>query len=140
MGHTNASVEKNLQMVKQHFDSEMGNDSSQVITSYTSDIVWESPGHPNGEIHRGIADVKANYDWILEHLKLLDLKSLERFATEDRVVDDGIVLGEVKKDGFVPFPPGTKLSFRILHVFDMREGLISKERSFLSLKPVENER
>lgn len=138
MERASSIVEKNLLTVNKHFESEIGIDSSQVITTYTSDIVWESPGHPNGEIHRGIADVKANYDWIKELLKLLDLKNLERFATEDRVADDGIVLGEVKKDGFVPFPPGTKLSFRILHAFDMREGLISRERSFPS-EPAENE-
>lgn len=128
-------MEKNLQTVNRHFESELGNDSTQTVTTYTDDIVWEAPGHPNGELHRGKADVKANYDWILEHVRLLELKSLERFATEDRVVDDGIILGEVRKDGFVPFTVGTRLAFRILHVFDMRGGLICKERAFLSVKP-----
>ena len=131
----NPVVEKNLETVGKHFESELAGDSSDVVTTYTDDIVWESPYHPNGEVHRGKSDVKSNYDWILEHVRLVDYRNLDRFATEDRVVDDGIVMGEVKKDGFLPFPVGTRVSLRILHVFDMRGGLISKERGFVFPKP-----
>ena len=53
--------------------------------------------------------------------------SKDRFATEDRVVDDSVVTFEVAKEGFVPFPVGTKCEMRLTHIFEMRDGKISKE-------------
>jgi ketosteroid isomerase-like protein len=56
---------------------------------------------------------------------------LQRFATEDRVVDDSIVTFEVVRDGYWPyFSPGQKIEMRLVHIFEMRNGKISKEIVF----------
>jgi hypothetical protein len=59
----------------------------------------------------------------------------ERFATIDRVVDDSICTFEVAADGVWPYPVGTHVFMRIVHVFDMRNGKIAKEKVFEMRKP-----
>ena len=71
--------------------------------------------------------VAANYREIFSVLKNVEFHTKDRFATEDRVVDDSIVTFEVAKEGFVPFPVGTKCEMRLTHIFEMRDGKISKE-------------
>lgn len=56
---------------------------------------------------------------------------LQRFATEDRVVDDSLVTFEVVRDGCWPhFAAGQKIEMRLVHIFEMRDGKISKEIIF----------
>jgi ketosteroid isomerase-like protein len=61
---------------------------------------------------------------------------LQRFATEDRVVDDSIVTFEVAKGGYWHFPTGSKIQMRLVHIFEMREGKISREIVFDMGRPV----
>jgi len=45
----------------------------------------------------------------------------------ERVVDDSIETMELTKEGFMPFPVGTKVEMRLTHIFEMRDGKIRKE-------------
>ena len=70
----------------------------------------------------------------------VQFQPLQRFATEDRVVDDSIVTFEVVKDGYWPhFSAGQKIEMRLVHIFEMRDGKISKEIVFDMGRPVEGE-
>ena len=59
--------------------------------------------------------------------KDVEFRILDRFATEDRVVDDSVISLEIIKNGFMPFPIGTKIEMRLTHIFEIRDGKISKE-------------
>ena len=52
---------------------------------------------------------------------------LQRFATADRVVDDSLVTFEVIRDGYWHFPVGARVEMRLVHIFEMRKGKISRE-------------
>jgi hypothetical protein len=45
-------------------------------------------------------------------------------------VDDAIVTFEVVKDGYWHFPLGSNIEMRLVHIFQMRDGMISKEIVF----------
>jgi ketosteroid isomerase-like protein len=60
----------------------------------------------------------------------VDFQPLQRFATADRVVDDSVVTFEVAKDGYWHFPVGSKIEMRLVHIFEMRDGKISRETVF----------
>ena len=60
-------------------------------------------------------------------MKDVEFQTLDRFATEDRVVDDSVVTFVVAREGFIPLPLGTKGEMRLTHIFEMRNGKISKE-------------
>jgi ketosteroid isomerase-like protein len=55
---------------------------------------------------------------------------LQRFATEDRVVDDSICTFKVVKDGYWHFSVGSKVEMRLVHIFEMRDGKIAREIVF----------
>jgi hypothetical protein len=69
-------------------------------------------------------------------MRNVKFRFLQRFATEDRVVDDSIVTFEVAKDGYWHFPVGSKIEMRLVHIFEMRDGKISRELVFDMGRPV----
>jgi ketosteroid isomerase-like protein len=55
---------------------------------------------------------------------------LQRFATEDRVVDDSLVTFEVVRGDYWHFPVGSKIEMRLVHIFEIRDGKIARELVF----------
>ena len=118
-------ISANLAAVEAHFASESTGRIEDAIDLYTDDVVWEAPAR--NLVISGKEAVAANYRDIFSVLKNVEFHTKDRFATEDRVVDDSVVTFEVAKDGFVPFQVGTKCEMRLTHIFEMRDGKISKE-------------
>jgi ketosteroid isomerase-like protein len=127
----------NLAAVDNHFHSEAVNEVDAALETFTEDIVWEAPA-PNGlnRIFKGKEAVAKNYRELFASMKEVKFEFLQRFATEDRVVDDSIVTFQVASDGYWHFPLGSKVYMRLVHIFEMREGKISREIVFDMGKPV----
>ena len=125
-------VAVNLAAVENHFHSEALNEVDAALAMFTDDIVWEAPA-PNGLNRRfvGKAATEVNYRALFASMRDVKFEFLQRFATEDRVVDDSIVTFEVAKDGYWQhFPLGSKIRMRLVHIFEMRDGKISRELVF----------
>ena len=60
------------------------------------------------------------YRELFASMRNVKFQFLQRFATEDRVVDDSIVTFEVAQDGYWHFPVGSKVEMRLAHIFEMR--------------------
>ena len=69
----------------------------------------------------------AAYVEVFSALRNWDFQCLDRFATEDRGVDESIFTFEVKKDGVMPLPVGTRAKLTLVHIFKMRDGKVSRE-------------
>lgn len=119
-------VERNLAVAAEHIENE-GRDPASVMPLYTDDIVLEIPGR--GLMFEGRAAIEANYRAMFSSLDEIAIEPLDRFATEDRVVDDMIVRFRLVGEGMVnaPMPVGSRVALRLLHVFHMREGRIARE-------------
>jgi ketosteroid isomerase-like protein len=128
------TVAHNLEVVEAHFHSEAANEIEQALELYTDDIIWEAPARHL--VFKGKADVGENYRKIFSSIKDVEFRNLDRFATEDRVVDDSILSFTITREGFLPFPVGQKVEMRLAHIFEMREGKISKEIAFEMPRPV----
>ena len=118
-------IAANLAVVEAHFGSEASGRIEAALELYTDDIVWEAPSR--NLVIRGKQAVGANYREIFEVISEVEFHTLDRFATEDRVVDDSVVTFVVAKDGFIPLPLGSKGQMGLTHIFEMRDGKISKE-------------
>jgi ketosteroid isomerase-like protein len=128
------TVTNNLAVVEAHFHSEAANEIEQALKLYTEDIIWEAPARQL--VFKGKQAVAENYRKIFTSIKGVEFRNLDRFATEDRVVDDSIISFTITKEGFLPFPIGQKIEMRLAHIFEMREGKISKEIAFEMPRPV----
>jgi ketosteroid isomerase-like protein len=124
-------ITQNLKVVENHFHSEALNEVEAALETFTDDIVWEAPA-PNGLNRRfsGKEPVAKNYRELFASMRNVRFQFLQRFATEDRVVDDSIVSFEVAKDGYWHFPLGSSIEMRLVHIFEMCDGKISKEIVF----------
>ncbi len=123
-------IAANLVAVEAHFHSEAVGEVEKALELYTDDIVWESP--VRNLVFRGKEATGENYRRMFSSFKVEDFRCLERFATETRVVDDSIATVVLTGDGVAnaPVPIGSRVEIRLLHVFDMQEGKISRELVF----------
>jgi len=130
-------IAANLAAVEAHFHSEAGNEVDRALELFTDDVVWESPSR--GLLFRGKEAAGENYRRMFSSFKVEDFRVLQRFATEDRVVDDSVATMVLTGDGVenAPAPVGSKVEIRLLHVFEMREGKISRELVFENWRVVE---
>jgi ketosteroid isomerase-like protein len=131
-------IAENLAAVELHFHTEAQNEIEAALELYTDDIVWEAPA-PNG-LNRSFSGKQAvaeSYRELFASMGNIEFQPLQRFATEDRVVDDSLVTFEVVKDGYWPhFSTGQKIEMRLVHIFEMRDGKISKEIVFDMGRPL----
>ncbi len=124
-------IAENLAAVESHFRSEKLNDVETVLETFTDDVIWEAPA-PNGlyRSFKGKAAAGNNYRQLWASMCNVQFRPLQRFATEDPVVDDCIVTFEVAKVGYRHFPVGSKVEMRLVHIFEMRDGKIAREIVF----------
>ena len=121
-------IAQNLAVVEAHFHSEAANEVEEALELYTDDIVWEAPARQL--VFTGKEPVAENYRGIFGSMQDVEIRTLDRFATEERVTDDSILTFTLTKEGFLPFPVGQKVEMRLVHIFEMRDGKISKEIAF----------
>lgn len=124
-------VTQNLAVSGKPFHSEALNEVEAALETFTDDIVWEAPA-PNGlnRAYAGKPAVAKNYQELFASMRNVKFQFLQRFATDDRVVDDSIVTFEIANDGYWHFPLGSKIAMRLVHIFEMRDGKISREIVF----------
>jgi ketosteroid isomerase-like protein len=123
-------IAANLAVVEAHFHSEAANEVEKALELFTDDVVWESPARKL--LFHGKQEAGENYRRMFASFKVEGFRTLQRFATEDRVIDDSIMTTVLVGDGVrnAPVPVGTKVEIRLLHVFEMREGKIARELVF----------
>ena len=124
-------IAQNLAAVENHFHSEALSDVAAALETFTDDVVWEAPARTvliDRLQGKGLS--RENYRQLWASMRNVNFQPLQRFATEDRVVDDSNVTFEVAKDGYWHFPVGSKVEMRLVHIFEMRDGKIAREIVF----------
>jgi hypothetical protein len=97
----NDRIARNLACVEKHFHSEVVNEVEAALNLYTDDIVWDASAL-NGldRSFSGKQDVTKNYYELFASMRNVRFQCLQRFATEDRVVDDSMVTFEIARGGY----------------------------------------
>jgi steroid delta-isomerase-like uncharacterized protein len=129
-------VADNLALVEGHFHSELKNEIEAALALYTDDIVWEAPARKVR--FEGKAAVEAMYRAMFASMKDVRIQHLARVADEHRVFDDSILWFTLIAHGIenLPLPLGTRVELRFCHLFEIRDGKISKETTFEAFQPV----
>lgn len=130
-------IAANMAAVEAHFHTEATGEIEKALELYTDDIVWESPARRL--VFRGKEATGEMYRRMFDSFQVEEFRCLQRFATEDRVIDDSVARVVLAGDGVInaPAPVGSKVEIRLLHVFEMRGGKISRELVFESWQIVE---
>lgn len=129
-----SAAERNLDVVDRHIRDE-ARDVDSILDLYTDDIVLEVPGR--GLRFEGRDAIRANYVAMWPAMADVRIEPLDRFATDDRVVDDMIVRMRLVGPGMTnaPLPIGSAVELRVVHHFTMRDGAIAREQVFEVWRP-----
>ena len=117
-------------MIERHLAAEAAGDVAGAVAVYTPDVVHDVVGAPTGPLH-GPEQAGAFYEMLTTNLNTIDVQVNHEYFGDDVCVVEhqwtGTVLGE-----FLGIPGlGRQVSFRMLHVFEFRAGLISRENVWL---------
>lgn len=127
-------VERNLAVVDAHFHNENPEDIDKAIDLYGDTIVWEVPAR--GVLLRDKAAVKEAYLKLFDSYQVTKMIQINRFGTGNYVVDDSVaemtLVGDVETNvPGCPFPAGTEVSMRIVHIFELDDnGKIIRENGY----------
>ena len=122
---TRESMDK---LVNDHFMYEATADLEGVLGTYTDEPEHQVVGGPDGPL-RGKAAIRRFYEGLFLALKGERAEPVMRLYGDDFIVDESILIGQVV-DGRPFNLPGKRghARVRLLHVFQLRDGLIAKER------------
>ncbi len=117
-------------LVERHLKAEGAGDVEGAIAVYTDDIEHDPVGFP-GAPYKGKAAAKAFYEELTKNFRTEEEQPTHEYATDSALVLEQLMTGTVI--GQMLGMPGNnrRITFRILHVFEFRDGLISRENVWL---------
>jgi len=128
-------VAHNLKVVEAHFHNENPASIDKAIALYGPEAVWEAP--VRGQVYTDPATVRDAYLAIFRTVHFNRTVSLRRFATENFVFDDQIcdltVVGDEMPN--LGFKKGDRISMRLVHCFEMKDGKIAREIAYEISRP-----
>ena len=126
-------------LINRHFGYEAMDDVEGVLSSLADDVRHEVVPSPMGEQtdKRGIREF---YRMLFADLKGEGVTPLRRLYGEDFVVDETLWHGRVV-DGrpFLMEGRSGNVSFRLLHVFELRDGKIAAEQVWCDLAALQGQ-
>lgn len=117
-------------LVERHLKAEGAGDVEGAIAVYTDDVVHDAVGFP-GSPRQGKDAAREFYRFLTANFRTEDEQPLHQFVTDDALVLEQLMTGTVIGE-MVGIPGnGRTVSFGILHVFEFRDGLVSREQVWM---------
>lgn len=117
-------------LVSRHLRAEGAGDIDGAVAVYTDDIEHDVVGYP-GSPTRGTDGARKFYAELTANFRTEHEEVLHRYATDHAMVLEQLMTGTVIGSLLGAEGHGRRISFRILHVFEFRDGLISRENIWL---------
>jgi ketosteroid isomerase-like protein len=127
------------QLINQHFQYEAADDVEGVLGSLAEKVEHEVVPSPMGA-QTDKAGIRRFYEMLFADLQGEGVTPVRRLYGEDFVVDEAIWNGRVA-DGrpFLMDGQSGKVSFRLLHIFQLRGGKISNEQVWCDLAALQRQ-
>jgi steroid delta-isomerase-like uncharacterized protein len=117
-------------LVSRHIRAEGAGDVDGAVAVYTDDVEHDVVGFP-GSPHHGRDGARRFYEELTANFRAEGEEMLRRYFTDDAMVLEQIMTGTVIGSMLGLPGHGRRISFRMLHVFEFREGSISRENVWL---------
>jgi steroid delta-isomerase-like uncharacterized protein len=129
-----------VDIIDRHFAAENAHDVEATLGTYADDIIWDDVTHPLAPFY-GKQAVGEAYGGILDAIPDIHLQSVKRFTGEDGrfVVDESILTGHVEGAWAGTEGGGAPVRVRMLHVFELRDGLIVYENAWFDASAVQRQ-
>ncbi len=134
-GVTPAEMER---VIEAHFAAEASGDIEAILDTLTEDIDHEAFGAGIGSL-KGRDAVRAFYARLSEDLSVDTYTTTRRIVGSDHVWEEGIVKATAIGSPFGQTGGRRAITYRLDHLFEFRDGLISRELAFVDSSSVVNQ-
>lgn len=117
-------------LVDRHIRAEGLGDVDGAVAVYTDDIEHDVVGFPHSPT-RGIHGARDFYNYLTANFRSESGEVLHRYVTGDAMILEQMMTGTVIGSMLGLPGRGRRISFRMLHVFEFRDGAISRENIWL---------
>jgi steroid delta-isomerase-like uncharacterized protein len=117
-------------LVERHLKAEGAGDVEGAVAVYTDDIEHDVVGFPTGVLH-GKDAARAFYGELTANFRTEEERPTHRYFSDDAMILDQEMTGTVTGSFLGLAGNGRRITFRVLHVFDFKDGLISRENVWL---------
>jgi len=126
-------------LVDEHFGFEALDDVDGVMSTLLGGAVHEVIPSPVGALDDP-AEQRAYYELLFGSIRGEHVEQLRRYHGEDFVVDESLWHGRIE-DGrpFLCDGRSGDVSFRLLHVFEIRDGKIAREQVWCDLAAIQRQ-
>jgi steroid delta-isomerase-like uncharacterized protein len=122
--------EQMIALVERHLKAEGAGDVDGAIAVYTDDVEHDVVGWPTGVLH-GKDAARGFYEHLTANFRTEEERPTHRYITTDAMVLDQEMTGTVTGSLLGLPGNGRRITFRVLHVFEFKDGLISRENVWL---------
>lgn len=117
-------------LIKEHLTAEKAGDPSGCVAMYTDDVEHDVVGAPHGPLH-GTEAAQGFYDFLTANIRTEEMVPTHSYYGEDCCIVEHDWTGTVPGE-FLGIPGhGRRITFRMLHVWEFRDGKISRENVWL---------
>lgn len=126
-------------LVNEHFAFEAADDLDGVMASLAPVVEHEVVPSPMGVQHDK-AGIRAFYAMLFESVRGEGVTPLKRYYGDDFMIDETLWHGQIE-DGrpFLCDGRSGKVSFRLLHIFEFRDGRIAREQAWCDLAAIQRQ-
>jgi steroid delta-isomerase-like uncharacterized protein len=125
-------------LVEAHLKAEGAGDVEGAVAVYTDDVEHDVVGFPTGVL-RGKDAARGFYEQLTANFRTNLEQPTRRYFTDDAMVLDQQMTGTVIGTFLGLAGNGRSITFRILHVFEFRNELISRENVWLDVVAIQQQ-
>lgn len=113
-------------LIEQHLAAEAAGDTAGSVAMYTDDVEHDVVGFPTGPVH-GKQAAQDFYRYLTTNVNVEKMDPTRSYYGDDFCVIEHLCTGTVPGD-FMGMPGnGKRIAFRMLHVWEFKDGLMSRE-------------
>lgn len=117
-------------LIEEHLKAEAAGNPEGCIAMYTDDVVHDVVGWPAGAMN-GKDQAKGFYEELTSNIRTEETKVVRSYYGDDFCVIEHLWTGTVP-GAFLGIPGnGRRISFRMLHVWEFKDGKMSRENVWL---------
>ncbi|HEY1652879.1 MAG TPA: nuclear transport factor 2 family protein [Acidimicrobiales bacterium] len=118
------------ELIEAHINAEIAGDIAGAVALYTDDVEHDVVGSPTGPM-KGKEAAQGFYEFLTQNISTEEMAPTHRYYGDDFCVLEHSATGTVEGE-FLGVPGhGKRITFRILHVWEFRDDLISRENVWL---------
>ena len=117
-------------LIETHIAAEAAGDTAGAVAVYTDDVEHDVVGFPTGPAH-GKAAAQRFYDFLVHNIRTETMVATHSYYGDDFCVIEHDTTCTVDGE-FLGIPGnGRRITFRLRHVWEFRDGLMSRENVWL---------